>query len=96
MMNVMVGSPAKRHGNTAIYGVRNICYHAGPRPEGHVTWYYTRADRDEALIRLRTVAIADGLSVSASRSGLLPVRGRLSILNEDQQTMMGVDGSIRV
>ena len=65
------------NGNTHLYGICNVAFF-GTRPEGSETYYADRADRDAALDALLTRAIDAGLSATAARAGIYPVRSTLA------------------
>jgi len=62
-----------------MHGICNVSFYA-TRPEGTETWYADRAARDAALASLRTRAINAGLSTSAARAGIYPIRARASVV----------------
>jgi len=63
------------HGNRTIYGYVN-CAAFNVDADGDRSWFATRELRDRALAGTRAWAISRGLSVSASRSGIYPVKAR--------------------
>ena len=52
-----------------IYTIENTRYNAPP--PGHVSAFLSRADRDEAIEKLRAQARADGLAESAVKAGIV-------------------------
>ena len=72
-------SKAKIHGNTHVYGIRNAVFF-NVRCEGDYRWFASREARDRALWNGRKAAVAQGLSVPASRMGIEPVVSRASAI----------------
>lgn len=63
-------------GKTA-YGYVNCAFY-NIRAEGDRVWFATRAERDEALERIRAQAIRAGLSETAAEAGIYPVKRRMT------------------
>jgi hypothetical protein len=59
---------------TTLYGIYNVCFYAANNPKPR--YYLTRERRDTALAALRERAVEGGLSRSAARTGIYPVKCR--------------------
>lgn len=64
------------HGNTILHGYRNEAYYPAAREADRTVMFLSVAERNAALAALRAEAIRSGLSESAARSGIYPVRRR--------------------
>ena len=70
------------NGNKVMYGYVN-CAAFNTNPSGdYGSWWATREERDAALAKFRACAVGRGLSESASRSGIYPVKMRASRVRE--------------
>lgn len=66
------------NGNKVVFGFVN-CAAFNRDPSGdYQGWSTTREERDEKLAKFREWAVSRGLSESASRSGIYPVKMRAS------------------
>lgn len=80
---------SKINGNRVVFGFIN-CAAFNVRAQGDSTWFLTREARDGALAKKREWAIGRGLSESASRSGIYPVKTRASKLTEDERDALEI------
>ena len=72
----------KINGNRIVFGYTN-CAAFNRKPEGDTRWYLTREERGAALSTKREKSTRQGLSESASISGIYPVKARLGSLDSD-------------
>lgn len=70
------------HGNKVLFGWCN-CAAFNSNPAGDLEgWCLTRKERNERLAKFRAAMVSRGLSESASRSGIYPVKMRASKVRE--------------
>ena len=70
------------NGNKVMFGWVN-CAAFNSDPSGdYMGWRATSEERDAALAKFRAACVASGLSESASRSGIYPVKMRASRVRE--------------
>lgn len=82
------------HGNKTIFGYVN-CAAYNRNASGDSHYWTTREARDAALKALREWAVDKGLSPSAARSGIYPVKCRAGALSADEREALDLNGTTR-